>query len=460
MRKAERVLASLVVALATASVAGQGQLTPPPRVTSLADAQLFDDTVLQRIELQVNTRDWATLRANYQLNTYYPATFLWRGQAVRNVGIRSRGSGTRNGQKPGLLVDFDRYVGGQRFLGLKALVLDNHLQDPSAMREALTMAVHAKLGLPAPREALAEVYINGEFFGVYTLVENLDSVAMARIFGGGSAPPLLALPPPAGARPAPTQPDPTPQLPAAKPRVPAPATSAPAPESDGYLYEYNWLDYFYGTYPGIELQLYTAMLEAETREDESLEALYRPIERLFREVNEAPDDRFVERVGPLLDLEEYVRLAAVQAYMADNDGIVGSYGMNNFYLYRPAEGGAHRIVPWDEDNAFRTADYPIDAEHARHVFMGRAMRVPELRDLFVRTLESVVQLAEARETAEGQPWLEREVTRRHALVAVRMQQDRVTPHSQADVSEAVSFNLDFARRRGNSVRDQLRRLRQ
>ena len=37
----------------------------------------------------------------------------WNGMTVRDVGIRSRGRGSRSGNKPGLRVDFDRYRHGQ-----------------------------------------------------------------------------------------------------------------------------------------------------------------------------------------------------------------------------------------------------------------------------------------------------------------------------------------------------------
>lgn len=49
---------------------------------------------------------------------------------------RSRGSSSRNGVKPGPLVKF-----GQEFIGLKALVLDNFWQEPTMIRERISMQV-------------------------------------------------------------------------------------------------------------------------------------------------------------------------------------------------------------------------------------------------------------------------------------------------------------------------------
>ena len=112
-------------------------------VSAPAAAQTQDDffnpEVLQRVELWMHEADWAKLKAAFQENTYYPADMTWNGMTVRNVGIRSRGLGSRSSTKPGLRVDFDRYSNGQQFLGLKSFVLDNLTQDFSGIKETVAM---------------------------------------------------------------------------------------------------------------------------------------------------------------------------------------------------------------------------------------------------------------------------------------------------------------------------------
>src|SRR6266478_3008382 len=85
----------------------------------------FDDSALQEIRLTMSRRDWQTLRDHADLDTYYTADLRWNGLVVRNVGLRSRRNTTRNGIKPGLRVDVNRYLSSQEFLGLKAFALDN-----------------------------------------------------------------------------------------------------------------------------------------------------------------------------------------------------------------------------------------------------------------------------------------------------------------------------------------------
>src|SRR5207247_945593 len=107
----------------------------------------FNDATLQEVRLVLSSRDWQTLKDNFGEDTYYPADLTWNGITVRNVGIRSRGHATRNGVKPGLRVDINRYITNQEFLGLKAFSLDNMYSDSSLVRETVTMKMFAKMGL-------------------------------------------------------------------------------------------------------------------------------------------------------------------------------------------------------------------------------------------------------------------------------------------------------------------------
>src|SRR5205823_1108943 len=117
----------------------------------------FNDAALQEIRLSINARDWQLLKEHDDVNTYYPADVTWSNVTVRNVGIRSRGQGTRNGIKPGLRVDINRYISNLQFLGLKAFVLDNAYSDSTLLRESVTMKMFGRMKMPAPREAHARL---------------------------------------------------------------------------------------------------------------------------------------------------------------------------------------------------------------------------------------------------------------------------------------------------------------
>src|SRR4051812_14318845 len=89
-----------------AFIAGSGVLAvlilAPAYAQGDAAAAIFDDTVVHDIRLTMSSRDWESLKEHFTENTRYPADLRWRDQTVRNIAVRSRGTGSRNGTKPGL----------------------------------------------------------------------------------------------------------------------------------------------------------------------------------------------------------------------------------------------------------------------------------------------------------------------------------------------------------------------
>lgn len=177
----------LIVCLQASVAAAQPAVSPPHTLLGPTSINvLFDDSVLHDITLNISTLDWQMLKAHYLENTYYPADFRWRTNVVRNIGIKSRGSGSRSGTKPSLKLDFAKYTTDQTFLGMKSIVLRNNTQDPSGMRERISMLLFRRMGLQAPREAHARLFINGEYSGLYTVVEPIDAGYLRRNLGDDS----------------------------------------------------------------------------------------------------------------------------------------------------------------------------------------------------------------------------------------------------------------------------------
>ncbi len=59
-----------------------------------------------------------------------------------------------------------------------------------------------------------------------------------------------------------------------------------------------------------------------------------------------------KRVSGFLDLKQFLKHVAVENYLAEADGLLGLWGMNNFYLYRFAETARFQFIPWDKDVTF------------------------------------------------------------------------------------------------------------
>ena len=93
-------------------------LSAAPKVALTSD-DFFDQSALHDIRLIMKEADWAALQAAYLEDTYYRADMQWRDQTVPIVGVRSRGSGSRNPLPAfvkclavdNFLADFDGYLG-------------------------------------------------------------------------------------------------------------------------------------------------------------------------------------------------------------------------------------------------------------------------------------------------------------------------------------------------------------
>ncbi len=390
---------------AAASIAGIGAVCiamvtwTVPAVSAQAAEQLFDASQLQEVRLFINARDLEGLRATYLENTFYPADLQWGGTTVRNAGVRSRGGGSRNGSKPGLLVDFDRYVAGQTFVGRRAIVLDNLWQDPSMVRERAAMALFARMGLPAPLESLCRLYVNNEYAGVYALVENIDREFLERALG----------------------------------------------ERGGYLHEYHWVAPYYLQDLGDDLAAYAPLFEPRTHEREPASALYAPIRETIRAINQPSDVLWRSEVERHLDLSQLLSVAAVETFLSELDGLLGGWGMNNLYLYRSEGSDRHRVIPWDRDNSFQSADASIFTRADENVLVRRALTFPDLHSLYLDALERTARVA----AAGG--WLENELRASGALALAAAADDRNVPYSAEARQEALAHLLDFARRRPGVV---------
>ncbi|MET0386459.1 MAG: CotH kinase family protein, partial [Polyangiales bacterium] len=110
------------------------------------------------------------------------------GETHREVAIHIKGQRSLRtwAGKPAFKLAFDKYGhADRRVLGLGAIALNNMVDDASMLREQVASRVFSAVGVPAPSAAYAEVSINGELFGLYSVLEAVDDHMLARHFGGG-----------------------------------------------------------------------------------------------------------------------------------------------------------------------------------------------------------------------------------------------------------------------------------
>ena len=276
-----------------------------------AQDPIHSQSILHETRIEMDPGDWRALRENFRTNQYYAANVSIDGEVVQQVGIRSRGKGSRSGEKPGLKVDMNRYVTGQEFHGRKSVILDNLVQDPTFMREPLAYAVFEAMGIAAPQIAHTRLTVNGEYWGIYTLVEDITKPFLEARLG----------------------------------------------DKEGNLYSYEWTFEYDFSYRGPQSNAYVPVpFEPETNEDSHDPS---GLVAFIRTINEAPDASFTSAIAPFLDVQRFLTHIAVENAIAEQDGFLGSQGMNNFYLYQYAGQNRFVFIPWDKDTTFVAPSWPL-----------------------------------------------------------------------------------------------------
>lgn len=125
---------------------------------------------------------------------FVPGSVFYNGKEWYKVGLRFKGnSSLASSWGAGILklafkMDFDEYeddypqIDNQRFYGFKKFSLKNNYNDKSFLREKVSADVFAEAGLAVSNTAFYTLYVDHgdgpEYFGLYTLVEEVDNTVI------------------------------------------------------------------------------------------------------------------------------------------------------------------------------------------------------------------------------------------------------------------------------------------
>lgn len=251
---------------------GDGGVDAPGPVA--IGTHVFDPDVLHAIELSVDPQYLDALDDD-QNQDRVPATLIFDGETIAMVGLRKKGASSRRplSGKSGFTVKINELVPGQKLDGLKKLVIDNAIEDPSLLTGHLSYEVYRRAGLAAPRTSHATLRFNGVDKGLFVLEEATNADYLAEHFGG---------------------------------------------DGQGNLYEGPW-DFPHGV---ARADLKDEVSENRTRED---------LTALTDIVMDTPDGELAAALATQLDVDAFIDNYAVEMVAAlwDNYAIVAW----NFYLY-------------------------------------------------------------------------------------------------------------------------------
>jgi spore coat protein H len=158
-----------------------------------ASDELFTRLAIPRIEVEIPDDALAILRKyNWRASREESpredvrATVREGSVVYTNVAVHLKGSAGSfrpiDSEKPALTLNFDKFAKGQRFHGLQKLHLNNSVQDPSFVSEIVCRELFAKAGIPVPRASHIVVDLNGRGPLLYVLVEGWNKQFLKRHF--------------------------------------------------------------------------------------------------------------------------------------------------------------------------------------------------------------------------------------------------------------------------------------
>lgn len=265
--------------------------------------EVFRPGEVAEIRLTLSPEDKAFLLAyeNRYSEEYKPANFTMTNSQFNvtlssAVGIRLRGNTSRGHDKKGFKIDFREY-GGSKFKGYKKFNLKPDVNDPTMIRELLTLQYYREMNVPAARTHHVRLYMNDEYMGIYLNVEQIDDEFLNLRHG----------------------------------------------HEEGFLYKCSF---------GANLldngQINNANLyESELNEEDDTRA---ELDHFVDVLNNTSNAQFADKIEEVFDVQGYLRQLAVESLLGHWDGY--SFNMNNYYLFYNGQTGLMEYFPYDVDNTW------------------------------------------------------------------------------------------------------------
>ena len=151
--------------------------------------KLFDNSYVHSINIEISEEDWEDLKTNALDETYYSCNITIDGETYENVGLRTKGNSSlaqvanSDSDRYSFKIKFDKFDKEQDYYGLEKLSLNNIIQDATFMKDYLSYKMMGDFGVASPYVSYSYISINGEEWGLYLNVEDIDNSFLERNYG-------------------------------------------------------------------------------------------------------------------------------------------------------------------------------------------------------------------------------------------------------------------------------------
>lgn len=302
---------------------------------------VFEQNAVLRFDIVISGDDWSEMQSDLSENIgstgggpgggggggvttevdfdpiWVPCSYNFNGKEWYNVGIRYKGNSSltsayqSGNNKLSFKLDFDEFekdypsLTDQRFYGFKQLNLNNNYNDESLMRDKVAGDLFRSFGLASAQNTFCVVYVDHgsgpQYFGVYTLVEEVDDTVLKSQFSDDSG-------------------------------------NLYKPDGDAASFAQDTYD----------------KSEFEKKNNEDLDD-YSDVESLYNIINSS--DRTTNPEQWKSDLENVLNVDVFMKWLAANTAIQNwdTYGRmtHNYFLYNDPDNNTLSWMPWDNNEALQ-----------------------------------------------------------------------------------------------------------
>jgi len=297
--------------------------TGAEKYLDLKSDYIYDQSKLPTFELNLPEASLTRIDNDPSAEEYVEGSLTFEGETISPVGIRYKGSigayvgclsgtdwanpsGRKTCTKLSMKVKINWEGREEKFYGLKKLQFHSQNNDDSQMRDRLAYHLFREMGVPAPRSIHARLLVNGDYVGLFSLVEQIDGRFTRYNYDDG----------------------------------------------EGNLYKEVWPL----TSSGTPQSTQTFLSNLKTNEDENPSVDL--IRTFAQEIANADDNNIKDVISNYMSVDEIISYAVVDRTIRVDDGAfhwyctTGGCSNHNYYWYEEPNNNKVHLIPWDMDNTF------------------------------------------------------------------------------------------------------------
>lgn len=335
-----------------------------------SNSTFYNEDSLKSVYLEFEQADfWQMLHDCHDTENYVLGSLTYDGQLIDSIGARFKGqtsySKIKDEEKLSFAISLNEYVDGQDIEGYNSLNFNNAHQDATFMKEVLYNKLNRN-NIPGARANFIKLYINGEYWGIYDNVQQLNKDFTKEWFltNNGSL------------------------WRADGPKEEALEKSVEEGPGGGG----NWGD---GTaalnYLGDSVSKYQEYYTLKSSEQEDAWEL---LVRLTDVLNNTPTENLLDSISPILNVDRTLWFLAHETVFADDDSYIHK-GKMDYYIYYEPETGQFFPLEFDGNSALSarnaTWDVFFNEEEINYPLMNRLYAVPEIRQRYLAHVRTLIK---------------------------------------------------------------------